>query len=175
MGFNIGWIGVRATEQSEILRTLDMKDTYVHDEANEVPISWAHIPTDWTIVFFNTPDERFERAYEVLAQTSDVVACVALETTMDCHVLRACRGKVLWSLLYQAEQKHLGVQVGGTPPSSFQEIQQSLGEAQAVSDASGDDVDHLFEIPLQVAEQETGYAYDRSRFDWGEPRFTELR
>ena len=175
MGFNIGWIGVRATEQSEILRALDMKDTYVHDEANEAPVSWAHLPTGWTILFFNTPDVRFEQAYTALAQTSDVIACVALETTMDCHVVRACRGKALWSLLYQAEQQHLRVQVGGTPPSSFQGIQQSLCEAQAVSDASGDDVDHLFEIPLQVAEQETGSTYYRSRFDWGEPRFTELR
>ncbi|WP_439636477.1 hypothetical protein [Oceanicaulis sp.] len=175
MGFNIGWIGVRSPERSDILDLLGVQDTYVHDEVNETPMSWAHLPTGWTILFFNTPDERFEQAYTALAQTSDVIACVALETTMDCHVLRACRGKALWSLLYQAEQKHLGVQVGGTPPSCFQLIQQSLGEAQAVSDANGDDVDHLFEIPLQVAEQETGYAYGRSRFDWGEPRFTELR
>lgn len=175
MGFNIGWIGVRAPEQSELLNLLGLEDTCVPDEANEAPISWAHLPTGWTILFFNTPDERFEQAYTSLAQSSDVIACVALETTMDCHVLRACRGKALWSLLYQAEQKHLGVQVGGTPPTCLQEIQQQLREVQTRSDASGDDVDHLFDAPLQVAERETGYAYDRSRFDWGEARFTELR
>ncbi|CAN0230475.1 unnamed protein product [Chrysoparadoxa australica] len=147
MGFNIGWIGVRSPERSEILDLLGLQDTFVLDEANEAPISWAHLPTGWTILFFNTPDERFEQAYTSLAQTSDVIACVALETTMDCHVLRACRGKALWSLLYQAEQQHLGVQVGGTPPSSFQVIQQSLREVQTRSDARMIDVDHHVDIP----------------------------
>ena len=34
-------------------------------------------------------------------------------------------------------------------------------------------VDHIIDIPARLAMTRTGYRYDRSSFDWGEPVFYE--
>jgi hypothetical protein len=37
------------------------------------------------------------------------------------------------------------------------------------------DVDYFFDIPVDLAAEQTGYCHDRWEFDWGEPRFAVLQ
>jgi len=36
------------------------------------------------------------------------------------------------------------------------------------------EVDYMFDVPVGLAAEVTGFRHDRSEFEWGQPQFTKL-
>ncbi len=163
MGFRISLLAARVPKTA-LLQHVGLIDSDVIDDANEAPFSLADLPNGWSIVWANDAEWADPSHLAAVTGTVPVVACMADETIMASSVAVAGPDGN-WSVTYGFEQE--GV-LDGEPPARFAPLIETATRLQA----EGDGVDHLFDVPIQMAEVLTGYRYDVFRYEWGEPRFT---
>lgn len=117
--------------------------------------SGTMLPTDWYLVcqwkheFSNTEMQK-------LSQSGEVVGCFVEEHVMVSKAAGWKDGRQLWSVTHELEKdsKHLDVQ--GTPPSQFARIRDDLFAKQTAGDC-----DYIFDIPVALAADLTGFRYDK--------------
>ena len=175
MSFKISWIGFEGIGKTRSLELAGLRDTGESDEANEAPFSGAEIPDGWFILFSNdfqfVSPERLGR----LSLDCPIVACQVHEGVMVSAAYGYERGSCLWELVHDSQKSADDLSVSGSPPPSFQSIRQRQIEKQeATVGGESFKVDHIFDIPVEVAAAACGYRHDRWKFEWGEPQFFRL-
>ena len=175
MGFKITWLAFHDKSKADVLDSMHLRDTGIVDEANESPISGASFPKDWTIIWLNQFAHPFaeDASLMLFSQGCTVIACHVHDGTMFSAAQLYADGRQQWAVIrdFQAGEYHL--EVDGHPPDNLLEIAERQTKHQREdSEASG--IDYMFEIPLELAESLCGFRHDLGRYDWGEPRFTEL-
>ena len=172
MGFRMWWIGFVGKGKTSALEMVGLKDTGEPDELYEAPFSGAEIPGGWFILFANdflfVSRERLAR----LSVDCCIVACQVHEGTMVSAAYGYERGNRVWELAHNAQQGIYDLSVSGSPPSSFEAIRQRLMQKQETT--VDDDVDFIFDIPVEVAAAVCKYRYGHLKFDWGTAQFTRL-
>ena len=174
MGFSISWFGFEGKSKARVLASFGLRDLGTIDVANEALFSVAELPTGWTVLFVN--DYEFSGDAGVLAEVSarsHVVACQAEEHMMASAAHGYRRGRREWEVVHDSSHGRDDLAVTGRPPAQLAEIHRRLAaqnEAQAPD--SWPRVDYLFDVPIELAESETGFRHDHWRFAWGEPVFT---
>lgn len=174
MGFSISWLGFEGKRKARVLASFGLRDLGTIDAANQALFSVAELPTGWTILFVN--DYEFGGDAGVLAQVSAhsrVVACQAEEHMMASAAHGYRRGRREWEVVHDSSFGRDDLAVSGRPPAQLAEIHRRLAEQNEKQDPDAwPGVDYVFDVPVELAESETGFRHDRWLFAWGKPVFT---
>ena len=174
MGFSISWFGFEGKSKAKVLASFGLRDLGTVDVANEALFSVAELPTGWTILFVN--DYEFGGDAGVLAEVSArsrVVACQAEEHMMASAAREYRRGRREWEVVHDSSYGRDDLAVSGRPSEQLADIHRRLAAQNEAQVPDGwPRVDYLFDVPVELAERETGFRHDRCRFAWGEPVFT---
>jgi hypothetical protein len=177
MGFSISWIAFKGVSKEDALTRVGLRDLAFEDGDNSAPFSAAALPTGWVVLFANDFDYGSPEKIRALAPEITVVACQAEEHVMFSAAHCALQHEIIWSVSHDGGQHGVYDLIStGTLPPEFPLIRERLRAAQDVEAGSGGlaqwRVDHLFDIPVELACALTGYRHDRAIFDWGRPDFT---
>ncbi len=174
MGFKISWIGFKGLSKGDVLSNIGFHDSGRHDDANEASFSLAELPTGWSILFSNDIEFGSPENLRSLSNGADILSCQVHEGVMYSAVHQAAEGRDLWSVCHDCQIDMYNLSVSRNPPSIFADISKALHAKQDENGGVDAGVDYIFDIPVEVAFQLTGYRHDRWRFDWGEPSFTVI-
>lgn len=84
-------------------------------------------------------------------------------------------GAQIWSASHNAQDGIYNLQTEGALPDFYSEIRERLTDQQDQAGGDKAKVDHVFDVPVEVAKSMCGYRHDLCRYDWGEPYFTTLQ
>jgi hypothetical protein len=181
MGVSLSFLAIRGAAPAEIHRALGVSDTGVASSEDDYPIPsvrGAALPTGWYLVLLNHVVHRLMKSRAILTGLSrgcEVIACQIEEHDMysGCFGLRD--GAFVWSVVHNPQKEHDHLGVWGELPAALDEIEARLmkqqEEERQVPSSAG--VDHVIDIPLELAASFCGYRHD-TRAEWGEPAFTVL-
>ncbi len=83
-------------------------------------------------------------------------------------------GRQVWSVSHDGSEGGDQLDVEGELPAVFEELKQEAVAAQAESEADGGGVNFVFDIPLDLAAEITGFRHDEMGFDDDIAPFTVL-
>lgn len=174
MGFSLAWFAAHGIDREDFLERLGFTDTGEVDEYFEQDHSGGELPGGWFIVVTN---DLGLLAPDKLAQWSvggRLVAAVIHEGAMNSLATEWKDGRQLWSVSHDGSEGGDQLAVEGELPAVFEELKHEADAAQAESDKEGGGVDFVFDIPLDLAAELTGFRHDEMGFDDDIPPFTVL-
>ena len=174
MGFSISWLAFKELSAAEVLQRTGFRDTGVFDEANERPYSLAMLPTGWAILFSNDFGYGSAEHLVALSAGATVLSCQAEEHVMFSAAHCCQDGRPSWSVWHDSEHSRYDLATEGVLPLVFEPIKRQMIAAQDSDGGGASDVDYIFDIPVLLAAELTGYRHDQWKFDWGTPHFTAL-
>ncbi len=172
MGFSLAWFAVQGVDKETFLERTGFEDTGDIDEYFEEEHSGGELPDGWYAIVTN--DLGLFEAGKLAAWSAGarLVACVVHEGAMSSLATEWRDGKQVWSVSHDGSEGGDTLEVEGTLPEVFEELK---AEALAVqAEAEGEPVDHVFDIPLDLAAEVTGFRHDEMGFDDDIAPFTAL-
>ena len=141
---------------------LSLRATGVPDEVFESPICGGALEGGWYLVIGNRCDHRViaPSLLEVISQAHDLVACSVEEHVMFSSAAGWRNGECEWSIVHDASNGIADLQATGEPPSSYETYKTERLAEQEANGGESSDVDYVFEIPLDVARDLTGFKHD---------------
>lgn len=172
MGFSISWLAVPATAKNSTLDALGLTETTERQQLPESAFAGASLPTGWYLVWFEDPSPAALKpeSLRALSLHGKVVACQVEEHAMVSTAACWVDGKEQWFVARDAEDGMTNLDVMGNPPPVFEEIRSARLQLQG----SRTDVDHVFDVPLALAEALVGFRHDASFDDSEEEMFSVL-
>jgi hypothetical protein len=174
MGFSISWLAFAELSGSEVLERTGFRDTGVFDEANESRYSLAELPTGWTILFANDFDYGSAEHLVALSAGATVLSCQVEEHIMFSAAHCCEDARPSWSVWHDSQHGRYNLSTQGAPPPALAPIKRQMIAAQDRDGGARSIVDYIFDIPVLLAAELTGYRHDRSEFSWGTRHFTAL-
>ncbi len=162
MGFSISWYAVREGGAQKLLDRLELSPTGETEEVPESLISAARLDTGWRIVWYNEYECPFLRPEDlgVISKDQDVLMCLVEEHVMASSSELWGGGQRKWRIAHLGEDGPKGLSVEGDVPECFASIKREMEEAQRAAGGDAAGVDHIFEIPLKVAQTLVGFKHD---------------
>jgi hypothetical protein len=160
VGFRISYLGAKCTPEA-IAEHFDLAVT--HTEAN-MPDGESWITrlseSGWSLLW--AEEEEFVRTNSKLIKTlslkAEVVACEVNETVMWSSAEYWRNGTVLWKVTHAGDgDGRYDVSASGALPDQYASIKQTHMDLQK----GDDEVDFLFEIPLETASLHLGFRHDQ--------------
>ena len=162
MGYAISWLAVRDMAPQQILDELDLVETAETEEIPESDISAAQLPDAWYLLWFNQCESPYVQPEVMgdLPRQCSVVVCVIEE-----HVMYSCaelwhNGERIWQVSHDAQQGMYDLQTAGVLPDTFESTRADLFAQQEAEGGDKADVDFIFDLPLALAKQVTGFKHD---------------
>jgi hypothetical protein len=156
MGYAVTWIAVRGKEPAQIQREYGLEPTGEFEEIPESPIVGANLPGGWYLVFRNdwwVPGDAFLRR---LSTGAELVDCSVEEHTMCSSAVGWKDGRQIWEAWHDAQQGSAHLEYTGDLPPSFAAIRDRLIARQTEMN----DADYIFDIPVELAKDLTGFRHD---------------
>ena len=160
MGFALSWIAVKGHSAQGVQAALGVRPTGKREELPESDLTGAQLSTELYLVVFNREELPPAKLSEY-SSSFELIYGFVEEHVMYCTVAAWQSGKELWSVVHDAQEGILHLAVNGTPPTSFAAIRDRLVADQKIEDSQNPKVDHIFDIPVELAKELTGYRYDR--------------
>jgi hypothetical protein len=162
MGFAISWCAVREDRAQQFLNRLELSPVGQTEEVPESLISMARLDTGWRVIWYNKADCPFFRpeALGDLSRDQEVLVCFVEEHVMASSAEMWSGGRRKWKLSHEGEHGPKGLTVEGELPACFQAIREEMEALQLAEGGDAAEVDHIFEIPLKVAETLVGFKHD---------------
>ena len=170
MGYSIAWIAVETPDQSSLFQQLQLRRTNQTDEYFESPISGVALNGGWFLLAGNCAHRLIDP--KILAAISSQWPCVAC--SVDDHVMFSSasfwsNGAEVWSATHDAQEGILHLATTGHVPASFPELHQRLLQQQEAEGGETADVDFIFDLPLLLARELTGFKHDEKLSNLAEP------
>ncbi|MDF0541133.1 hypothetical protein PX699_02160 [Sphingobium sp. H39-3-25] len=159
MSFKISWLAVRDMRKVQLLDALGFIDTGRVDEANEARFSSADLSTGWSIIWSNDFGWVESEALHTRPPLGRSIACQVHEGVMYSAAYAAQDGVELWRVVHDSDRGHDDLQIHGTVPVELAEIRRALA-AEQQADGSCQNVDYMFDVPVEMALKFTGFRYD---------------
>ncbi len=178
MGFNISWVATNGLNRETLYRRLRVLPTgrtgLVEAKDNGV----REMPKGWFIVVLNQPDHPLiaDVELEKLSIGCRVIACSIDEYQMWSSAEHWTNGMRIWRVDHQANLGMGHLDIYGEPPANFATVERQQRDRQAEDGGEDSEVDHIFDIPLRLAQSIAGFQHDTSdldRFemlDWRPPK-----
>ncbi len=193
MGIALCWLAIREAKADEVCAALKLERTGEFRGAFNSPYFAAVLPTGWYLVAGYRKGYSGIRDSDLagLSGGKELVVCEVEEHVM--HSSAACwrDGKQIWSVVHSAEKGQMHLDEEGVLPDAFvairtscfdrqEEERKTLDEAVEAGDMDEveveyNSVDHIFDIPQELAKQLTGFRYDHVEVSGQEPKFETLR
>lgn len=162
MGFAITWCAVRDGDAQRVLDQLGLSPTGETEEVPESLISTAALESGWRIIWYNEYGCPFLRLEDlgVISKEHEVLMCLVEEHVMASSAELWRGGKRQWRISHEGEDGPRGLAAEGDLPECFASIRREMEEAQRAAGGDAAGVDHIFEIPLRVAQTLVGFKHD---------------
>lgn len=155
MGFRICWMATQAPREL-VLDTLHATETGQASDFPDFDHCLVDLRNGWTIVW--AEDETFfsPKKCEALSRSFPLIGVHVNETVMHSSIVSCENGQTAWAVWHEGDEVADHLDASGNPPESFARI---AADARA-QQASGDDVDYLFDVPLMLASELCGFRHD---------------
>src|SRR2546430_2051623 len=163
MGVSLSWLAVKGGTRELVLGALGLRGTGTCEEIPESDITGVELPTGWYLIVANRgyPPFMEENTLTRLSATAEVVTCFVEEHVMCSSADRWQNGHQMWSVLHDAQRGIGHLEQKGDFPPTFASICARLRSEQQAAGGEKADVDHIFHIPVELAEALTGWRHDR--------------
>lgn len=162
MGFAITWLAVKREGMDQVLARLSLNPTGKFEDDPESPFSTARLTSGWQLLWINDYDAPVLAAEHLKAISCDhdVLVCRVEEHVMASSAELWSSGQMAWSISHVGTNGPVGLNIVGQPPASFVAIREDLEAVQVAEGGMDADVDHIFDIPLQLARSLVGFKHD---------------
>lgn len=169
MGYNLNWLAIDTGTAEEAVSLLGI-DAGQGGEGDPVAgIECLQLPHGWTVLLFDIDAEKMPDAADFArrAKGRSIVRAEVYETVMVCSAFCFTDGKPLWSAAHDPEKGATHLEAQGTLPPDFDRLRQTALEDQAGEESEPEHlrVDHMFEVPLLLAQHVCGYKHDEEEPD----------
>jgi hypothetical protein len=161
MGASLSWLAVRGPSAADVRTRLAVAPTGRFEEVPESAVSAAELPGGWTLVVMEGCDHTFigDDSLRRLSADGEVVAASVEEHVMASRAEGWKDGRRTWSLSHESEKGMDHLEEAGAPPQEYAAIKAG-GLARQQAEGPTAEVDHVFDIPLTLAQRLTGYKHD---------------
>lgn len=174
MGFSLVWFAVQGIDASEFLDRTGFEDTGEPDEYFEAEHSGGELPGGWYVVVSNDLGLLAPDKLRPWSDGGRLVATVVHEGSMNSLSTEWKDGRQVWSVSHDGNDGGDSLEIEGQLPEIFETLKQDAIAAQAEAAKEGGGVDFVFDIPLDLAEDITGFRHDALGFDEDIPLFNVL-
>jgi hypothetical protein len=169
MGQSLSWVAVRGKSEAELERMLGFRSTGTYSHYGEHALVGRRLGEGWYLLVAKGCNDRIIEP-KVLAQLSkkgQAIAC-AIEEHMT---FSACAlwtgGRRRWSVAHRGDKSVFDLAKSGKVPKQFASLRHALVEKQKSAGGERAEVDHLFELPLQLAKELAGFKHDEDAYASG--------
>lgn len=174
MSFSLVWFAAQGIGKDAFLERAQFEDTGEVDEYFEHDHSGGELPDGWYVILSSEMGLLEPAKLAKWSEGARVVA-VALHEDAESSLATEWRdGKLAWSASYDGAEGCDRLDVEGALPAVFEELMQEADSAQAESEGDGGGVNFVFDIPLDLAAEITGFRHDELGFDDDIEPFTVL-
>lgn len=165
MGWSCSWIAVRGKEPAALLTSLGMHLSQEREEFPESPWTAASLRAGWFLVFCSNHCDPARFKSPALADLS--ADCELVHSSVEEHVMFSStaywrHGKQVWQIVHDAQKEIYHLHTSGDLPAYFFHIRPQLFAEQEAEGGATADVDLIFDIPLQVGAELTGFRHDHA-------------
>ncbi len=168
MSFALAWFAVQGIDKDVFLERAGFEDTGEVDEYFEEEHSGGELPGGWYVAVSNDVGLLDPAKLTVWSAGGRLVAVVVHDDTANSLATEWRDGKQVWSVSHDGSEGGDRLDVEGVLPDVFEELKQ---EAAAVAEEG---VEAVFDLPLDLAAEVTGFRHDEMGFDDDVEPFTAL-
>jgi hypothetical protein len=162
VGWSLSWAALKGGNAQTVCSLLDLRPTGKREGIAESRVSGTALPTGWYVVVFNRTEVK-DRMLENLSQAGEVISCFVEEHVMFSSAANWKNGKQLWRVFHNGGDEGVEhLQTSGQLPAEFESIRKQQFAKQQEETAADDKlgVDHILDIPLNLARHLTGFQHD---------------
>jgi len=156
MGFNVGTIAIRGKPIQDIHAALGLRATEACEEDPDAPVVAAMLPSGWYQLYFNDRNYPGSAGLRDLSLEAELVFVDVCETAMASLATYWQNGRQGWSIAHDSQHGLDHLEVSGDKPACFESISHRLRTLQREEG----DADYIFDIPIEVVAELTGFRYD---------------
>ncbi len=158
MGYRVALIAVRGIDIDTLYARYGVSGTGERQEIAEAPICGAEVSNGWNLLYLNQYPRPHDAILAGLSAGAELVFCDVNETSMASFATGWADGEEEWLVFHDSQQSLTHLVTNGTLPEQFERIRDAKALAQA---EDGDEVDHTFDVPVDLFESLTGIRHDR--------------
>jgi hypothetical protein len=159
MARSLSWFAISGAEPGALLDELQLARTGVTAAHPEQGIFAASLP-DGAFLLYVDDVRSYLTAPSLLKALSSkgrLIACRADKQVMSSTVACYHQGELAWSVAHHARESLFHLAVVGEAPAQLAALQASAMAAQESDDCCDADTDHLFDVPIRLAEALTSF------------------
>ena len=160
MGWSLSWAALKGGNLQTACAALGLGRTGKREEIAESRIVGAQLPTGWYVVQFNR-SEMEDRELAHLSRSGEVVCCFVEDHVMVSWASGWREGNKVWSVVHDCEKGRFHLDIKGEAPSGLKVIAERLIAKQHAAGGEKADVDHVYDVPAELAKELTGYRHDQ--------------
>ena len=163
MGWSLSWAALKGGNLQTVCSALGLRATGKREGLAQSKIDGTALPTGWYVVVFNRT-EIGDEALRKLSQGGEVVSCFVEDHVMFSSATAWKNGRQLWRVVHDGgEDKVLHLETSGDLPAEFESIRKELFAKQEQEASEPDDlkVDHVYDLPAELAKTLTGFRHDQ--------------
>ncbi|RBP46501.1 hypothetical protein DES53_102892 [Roseimicrobium gellanilyticum] len=154
MGASLSWYAVRGKTPEMVLRDFGLRRA-VSKEYRHTPFRGGPLPNGWFVMIHGRHEFTSDEMRH-LSSACEVVACFVEEHVMVSRSACWKNGVQVWEVTHDSEESEHHLDIRGEPPAGFGAIRDRLTKQQKEDDEDGC-VDFIFNIPVDLAEEVTGF------------------
>src|SRR3954463_14226331 len=163
MGFSLGWLATRNIDPQILYEALQLRPTGIRNPALSSAAMAGALPSGWDLLLMNRTERLVTVAFLAdVAKGGEAVGCFVEEHVMYSAAVGWRAGAKVWSVVHDSEKGTMHLDVAGDVPGPFAAIRMRCEAAQRSEDAREPEVDHLFDISVDLADAVTGFRHDRA-------------
>lgn len=163
MSFDCSWLGYHGVRKQDVLAIAGFRDTGQPEDVCEGPACCAEIPTGWTILYVTDSTFTLDRIGR-LSANHGVLSVVVQEYVPLSIASFHVRSEPVWTVTHDGGKGPLHLETTGRPPPELGPIRDHLVAKQRRQAGKG--VDHLFDVPIELAAAICGFRHDRYGTVW---------
>lgn len=162
MGYSLAWVAVKTKDHESLFELTKVAPTDEKDEYYETPISGAELKNGWFLLVGQGCDHRLisDNQLAVLSARWECLSCAIEEHVMFSSASLWKQGSEVWSVSHDAQKGISNVESSGDTPKSFSSLREKMLECQEAEGGDSADVDFVFDVPLLLAKELTGFKHD---------------
>jgi hypothetical protein len=160
MGWSLSWAALKGGNLEAICSAFGLRSTGKREEVAESGINGVQLPSGWYVVQF----DRSELKDQVLARLSrsqEVISCFVEDHVMVSWASGWREGKKTWSVAHDCQKGRFHLDINGEAPEQLKGIAERLIAEQEAAGGEKADVDHVYDVPAELAKELVGYRHDQ--------------
>ena len=163
MGYSLSWIATRGLASEEVQQLLGIRAIAKGSPVPSSSCTAAQLENGWHVVFFASSCDVVDRsAKALLAQAPEAITCFVEEHVMASGAAAWKDGRTIWAVEHESEQGIYHLKIQGSPPDSLAQIASASRALQEAGGGESADVDHTFDVPVDLAESLVGFHHDKT-------------